>query len=51
MFYFNTKKTATPITREARVAKLPSLGPPLHVSLENRIMQKQISSVVDYKTV
>ena len=51
MFYFNTKKTAKPITREARVARLPSLGTPLHVSLENRIMQKQISSVVDYKTV
>ena len=36
MFYFNIKKTAKPITREARVARLPSLGAPLHVSLENR---------------
>ena len=36
MFYFNIKKTAKPMTSEARVARLPSLGAPLHVSLENR---------------
>ena len=45
MFYFNIKKKAKPITREARVARLPSLGAPLHVSLENRAHNANIGKI------
>ena len=40
MFYFNIKKKAKPITREARVARLP-----LHVSLENRAHNANIGKI------